>query len=89
MYTYYTHLNTLYIKKIPAKFNPCMYTYTLSPEWFDYRMFSPAKEKKRELNIANSNELSFTSFGEYFFSCSTEVPLMRQSMVMYQKGNIQ
>ena len=66
-----------------------MYTYTLSPEWFDYRMFSPAKEKKRELNIANSNELSITSFGEYFFSCSTEVPFMRQSIVMYQKGNIQ
>ena len=29
-----------------------MYTYTLSPEWFDYKMFSSAKEKKRDLYIA-------------------------------------
>ena len=38
-------------------------------------MFSSAKEKKRELNITTWNEPTFTSCGERFFSCSTEVPL--------------
>ena len=65
-----------------------MYMYTLSPAWFDYKMFSSAKENKRELNIATWNELTFTSSGACFFSCSTEAPLMRQSVVMYQKRNI-
>lgn len=58
MYTYYTHLNTLYIKKIPAKFNPCMHTYTLPTAWFDCKMFSSAKEKEKELNITVARHAS-------------------------------
>ena len=65
-----------------------MYTYTLCTAWFDYKTFSSAKEKKRELDITTWNEPRFTSFGECFFSCSTEVTSMRQSVVMYQKRNI-
>ena len=55
VYLLYTSEYTVHKKKkikIPAKFNQCMYTYTLSPEWFDYKMFSSAKEKKRDLYIA-------------------------------------
>ena len=56
VYLLYTSEYTVHKKKkIPAKFNQCMYTYTLSPEWFDYKMFSSANEKKRDLNIATQN----------------------------------
>ena len=87
VYLLYTSEYTVH-KKIPAKFYPCMQRYTLSTAWFDYKMFSSAKEKKKELNITTWNEPTFTSCEECFFKCSTEVPLMRQSVVMYQKRNI-
>ena len=54
-------------KKTPVKFNPCMNTYSLSTTWFDYKMFSSAKEKKRDLNITTWNEPSFTSLWRMLF----------------------
>ena len=89
VYTYYTHLNTLYIKKHQwNSIHVCTRIHYLLHGSI-IKCFHLLK-KKRDLKITTWNEPSFTSFGECFFGCSTEVhvPLMRQSVVMYQKRNI-